>query len=60
MAIEAWWWTGEVAADFASQAWLARAEERAAGLASQAGGYADVLRQAAGRRLQAWRTAVPG
>ncbi len=60
VAIEAWWWTGEVAADFASQAWLARAEERAAGLASQAGDYADVLRQAAGRRLQAWRTAVPG
>jgi hypothetical protein len=60
VAIEAWWWTGEVAADFASHAWLARAEERAAGLASQAGDYADVLRQAAGRRLQAWRTAVPG
>jgi DNA-binding SARP family transcriptional activator len=60
VAIEAWWWTGEVAADFASSAWLARAEERAAGLASQAGDYADALRQAAGQRLQAWHATVAG
>ena len=60
VAIEAWWWTGEVAADFASPAWLARAGERAAQLAGQAGDYADVLRRAAGNRLRAWRAAVPG
>jgi hypothetical protein len=60
VAIEAWWWTGDVAAAFASPDWLARAEERAARLAGQAGDYADVLRQAAGKRLQAWRAAMPG
>ena len=60
VAIEAWWWTGEVAADFASPAWLARAGERAAQLAGQAGDYANVLRRAAGNRLRAWRAAVPG
>jgi DNA-binding SARP family transcriptional activator/tetratricopeptide (TPR) repeat protein len=60
VAIEAWWWTGEVAADFASPAWLDRAGERAARLASQAGDYAGVLRQVAGNRLQAWRTCLPG
>lgn len=60
VAVEAWWWTGEVAADFASPAWLARAGERADRLASQAGDYADVLRQAAGKRLAAWQAAMPG
>ncbi|HEV3294826.1 MAG TPA: AAA family ATPase [Streptosporangiaceae bacterium] len=55
VAIEAWWWTGDVAADFASPAWLDRAGERAARLADHAGDYADVLHQAADQRLRAWR-----
>jgi len=58
VAIEAWWWTGEVAAAFANPAWLDRAEERAARLARQAGSYADGLRRAAGQRLAAWRAAI--
>src|SRR4029077_14708069 len=29
VAIEAWWWTGDVAADFAVPGWLDRAAERA-------------------------------
>ena len=58
VAIEAWWWTGDVAADFASSAWLDRAADRAGRLATHAGDYADVLRRAADQRLVAWRAAV--
>ena len=55
VAVEAWWWTGEVAADFAVPAWLDMAAERAERLARQAGDYADTLRRAAARRLDSWR-----
>jgi DNA-binding SARP family transcriptional activator len=48
VAIEAWWWTGDVAG------WLDRAAERAGRLARSAGQHADGLRQAADQRLQAW------
>jgi hypothetical protein len=58
VAIEAWWWTGEVAAAFGNPAWLDRAADRAGRLALQAGGYADGLRRAADQRLQAWRSAI--
>jgi len=37
VAIEAWRWTGEVAADFAIREWLDRAAERADRLARNAG-----------------------
>ena len=55
VALEAWWWTGEVAADFASPAWLDRAVDRAARLARHAEGYADGLRREADQRLRGWR-----
>jgi len=55
VAIEAWWWTGELAADLAVDRWLDRAAERAGRLARSAGAHADGLRQAADQRLQAWR-----
>jgi DNA-binding SARP family transcriptional activator len=55
VAIEAWWWTGEVAADFARQEWLDLAARRAERLARGAGGYTDGMRQAAARRLDAWQ-----
>ena len=58
VAIEAWWWTGDVAADFASASWLDRAMERAGRLARNAGSHADGLRSAAQQRLRAWRDAV--
>jgi DNA-binding SARP family transcriptional activator len=58
VAIEAWWWTGEVAAACANPAWLDRAAERADRLARQAGGYADALRREAEQRLLAWRAAT--
>ncbi len=58
VAIEAWWWTGDVAADFASATWLDRAAQRAGRLADQAGSHADGLRSAAQQRLRAWRAAV--
>ena len=55
VAVEAWWWTGEVAAEFASPVWLDRAADRAGRLAQQAEGYADVLRRHADQRLAGWR-----
>jgi hypothetical protein len=58
VAIEAWWWTGDLAADFANPAWLNRAADRADQLARHAGGYADGLRRAAEQRLVIWRAAV--
>jgi tetratricopeptide (TPR) repeat protein len=58
VAIEAWWWTGEVAAAVGNPAWLDRAADRAGRLARQAGGYADGLRRAADQRLLAWRAAI--
>ena len=50
-AIEAWWWTCDLAGDFAQAAWRDRAADRAARLARGAGGYADGLLAAADRRL---------
>jgi len=51
VAIEAWRWTCEVAADYAQPAWLDRAADRTARLARGAGGYADGLLREADRRL---------
>jgi Bacterial transcriptional activator domain/AAA ATPase domain len=55
VAVEAWWWTGEVAADLAVPAWLDLAAGRAERLARSAGDHADTLRRAAARRLDGWR-----
>ena len=55
VAVEAWWWTGETAADLAVPAWLDLAADRAERLARQAGDHADVLRRAAAQRLDRWR-----
>jgi tetratricopeptide (TPR) repeat protein len=58
VAIEAWWWTGDVAADFANPGWLDRAVNAAERLCRNSGGYADSLQRAADQRLQAWRAAA--
>jgi hypothetical protein len=50
VAIEAWRWTYDVAADFGQPAWRDRAADRAERLAGEAGRYAEGLRRAAGRR----------
>jgi tetratricopeptide (TPR) repeat protein len=50
-AIEAWWWTCDLAGDFGQPAWRERAADRAARLARGAGDYADGLRRDADRRL---------
>ncbi len=55
VAVEAWRWTGDMAAEFASPAWLDRAVDRAGRLAQHAGGYADVLRRHVDQRLPVWR-----
>ncbi len=51
VAIEAWWWTADVAADFNQAKWLDRAADRANRLAGNAGRYAEGLRREASRRL---------
>ena len=51
VAIEAWWWTCDLAADFGQPAWRERAADRAARLARGAGDLADGLLRAADRRL---------
>ena len=53
VAVEAWWWTGEAAADFAVPAWLDVAADRAERLARQAGEHAGTLRLP---RPGAWTT----
>jgi len=58
VAIEAWRWTCDMAADFAHEAWLERAADRVGRLAQQAGRYADELRREADQRLN--RLRVPG
>jgi DNA-binding SARP family transcriptional activator len=55
VALESWRWTGEVAADFASPAWLDRAVDRAERLARNADGYAEGLRRHVDERLHGWR-----
>jgi hypothetical protein len=51
VAIEAWRWTCDLAADFGLPAWRDRAVDRANRLARDAGSYGDVLRREADRRL---------
>jgi len=51
VAIEAWRWTCDMAADFGLPAWRDRAADRAARLARDAGEYGDMLRREADRRL---------
>jgi DNA-binding SARP family transcriptional activator/tetratricopeptide (TPR) repeat protein len=58
MAVEAWWWTGDLAADCACQAWLTWAGDRASRLVRNAGRYADQLTTAVDRRMEAWSKAV--
>ncbi len=50
VALEAWWWTGDAAADFAVTAWHDRALAAAGRLASQAGPHAGRLLRAAQQR----------
>jgi hypothetical protein len=51
VAIEAWWWTCDMAADFGLPAWRDRAADRTVRLARDAGEYADGLLREADRRL---------
>jgi DNA-binding SARP family transcriptional activator len=51
VAIEAWWWTCDMAADFGVVTWRDRAADRAARLARDAGEYGDGLLREADRRL---------
>lgn len=55
VAIEAWWWTGDAAADLSVSAWLDDPAGQAGRLARRAGEHADTLRRAVGTRLDRWR-----
>jgi DNA-binding SARP family transcriptional activator/tetratricopeptide (TPR) repeat protein len=59
VAIEAWRWTCDVAAEFGHQPWLDRAADRAGRLAQEAGRYADGLRREADQRLSRLRSRGP-
>jgi tetratricopeptide (TPR) repeat protein len=58
VAIEAWWWTGDLAADYGVPAWLDRAAGHVARLARHAGSYAGGLQDAAARRMQSWQSLI--
>ena len=58
VAIEAWRWTCDLAADFGLAAWRDRALDRASRLARDTSEYSDVVRQEANRRL--YRRSPPG
>jgi len=58
VAVEAWWWTGDMAADLGSPALLDRSAERTARLARNAGRYAGSLTRAAERRMGEWRALI--
>jgi tetratricopeptide (TPR) repeat protein len=58
VAIEAWWWTGDMAAAVGCESWIDRAADRAERLARQAGPHAATLRDAAERRMAGWRLAA--
>jgi DNA-binding SARP family transcriptional activator/tetratricopeptide (TPR) repeat protein len=58
VAIEAWWWTGETAADLYVAEWLTRAADSAARLADASGEHAAGLRAATTQRLDIWKSAV--
>ncbi len=57
-AIEAWWWTGETAAEFGVRDWLDRAARQAEDLASQADDRSGTLKQAAASRLDGWHSSL--
>ena len=58
VALEAWWWTGDAAADFAVAAWHDRALADAGRLAGQAGPHAGRLQRAAQQRRYGLRAAA--
>jgi DNA-binding SARP family transcriptional activator len=58
VAIEAWWWTGETAADLRVPGWVARAAGCVARLADESGEHETGLRAAAAQRLDTWKAAV--
>jgi hypothetical protein len=56
LAVEAWWWTGEVAAELGVPAWLDRAAQRAERLAANAGPHGEGLRRALAARMRGWES----
>src|SRR5450631_1224654 len=59
VAIEAWWWTGETAADLHVPGWVDRAADSAARLARASGERGAALEVSAAQRLDIWK-AVAG
>jgi DNA-binding SARP family transcriptional activator len=62
VALESWWWAGELGAAGGERVWVQRARTAAAALLTQAGPHEDTLRRHVGRLVDAWlsgRTARP-
>jgi len=58
VAVEAWWWTGETAADLRVPGWVDRAADSAARLARAAGERGAALGLSAAQRLDIWKAAA--
>ena len=58
LAVEAWRWTGDVAAELGVSAWLDRAAQRAERLAANAGPHGDGLRRTLAARMRGWESQV--
>jgi DNA-binding SARP family transcriptional activator/tetratricopeptide (TPR) repeat protein len=58
VAIEAWWWTGAVAAELRVPRWVDRAADRVAVLAAASADRQAGLQAEAARRLDRWRDAA--
>jgi len=58
VVVEAWWWTGETAADLRVPGWVARAASSAARLARASGERGAALGVSAAQRLDIWKAAA--
>lgn len=58
VAIEAWWWTGDAAADLGVPQWLELAASQAGRLAAGAGSHAAAFQRHADDRMLRWRRAM--
>ena len=62
VALESWWWAGELGAVGGERSWLTRAQAGAARLLVQAGPHEETFRRHVGRLVDGWlngRTAPP-
>lgn len=59
VALESWWWAGELGAATGERGWLERAQDGAARLLAQAGPQAAAFRRHVGRLVDDWLSGRP-